>query len=699
MTTIKAKHVSKNCPLKNVFLHTSKLNLSQSQHDGLIIIEFELPWRRAQVRDSCEVAVKKLIIAECVMVMNRFKLLVTWMLLVGGLIRAIAALPTTEELLPEDTLAVASIRDWDQTWLASTNSAFSQFWADAAMKPFRNHFEARLAATMQLPLEKELGIQWADYQDILRGQVTLAILPSSAPALRAFDWILIIDSKDKSDHLKAVLDGLRKKWAVNGQQVKTEMIRGCEFSHLTFPQNKIFELVQKLVLGEAGITSEETSKSPDTFQCAIGQAQSLLLIGNSSQCLEMVITRLNRLEPKTLAHNSAFKIAQAKSLRTAQAYVLLLSQPLYTMAMKYFANDKNETLPGLKADKLMASSGLAGLQALSFKWETTPEGKLWEVFAAVPQNVRDGLMGLFLPQSKDASPISIIPQNAVTFHRFRWEGQKVWNGVENLIGNIDPGLVAMIQLAIITAGKDTDLNFDFKKNLIERLGDDLIIYQNVPQFLNPISPQVASQTVLIGSTNSTLLLGAIRASLSILPEPYCNAPVVERTYLGRKIYTMNLQTPLDEAGAKLDFQNLHAAAINGYVVFSGDAASVEEALRNNETPVKSLRDSPGMAQAARSIGGFNTGIFGYENIVEKTRRDFESLRKDPSTFEEVMFGFPVPILESGPGKGWQNLFNFSLLPPFDQVSKYFHIEVNSLSTTPEGISYKSFRPIPPQVKK
>jgi hypothetical protein len=41
--------------------------------------------------------------------------------------------------------------------------------------------------------------------------------------------------------------------------------------------------------------------------------------------------------------------------------------------------------------------------------------------------------------------------------------------------------------------------------------------------------------------------------------------------------------------------------------------------------------------------------------------------------------------------------DFSLLPDYDQVSKYFYFSVYAGATTTDGISFKAFAPRPPQL--
>jgi hypothetical protein len=46
-------------------------------------------------------------------------------------------------------------------------------------------------------------------------------------------------------------------------------------------------------------------------------------------------------------------------------------------------------------------------------------------------------------------------------------------------------------------------------------------------------------------------------------------------------------------------------------------------------------------------------------------------------------------------QSFRDWLDFSLLPDYDQVSKYFFFSVFGGSVTPDGISFKAFAPRPP----
>ena len=138
---------------------------------------------------------------------------------------------------------------------------------------------------------------------------------------------------------------------------------------------------------------------------------------------------------------------------------------------------------------------------------------------------------------------------------------------------------------------------------------------------------------------------------------------------------------------------LNFCASGGYVALSSETAMVEEFLRNNAD--KSLRETPGLPAAAEKVGGMSTGLFGYENQRETWRAKWETLRQEESgSVANLLSGSTLSLRfrvneENRPLKDW---LDFSLLPPFEQVAKYFHFAVWSGNLTPEEIQFKYFSP-------
>ena len=153
---------------------------------------------------------------------------------------------------------------------------------------------------------------------------------------------------------------------------------------------------------------------------------------------------------------------------------------------------------------------------------------------------------------------------------------------------------------------------------------------------------------------------------------------------------------LIKAGSVLTFQ-IHYTASGGYLAMSTDASLVEEYLRSTESQGKTLRQTSGLTEAAQKVTGPGTTLFGYQNQVETMRALLELLKKDPGSLTNASPLASTPGVPN-PQALFKDWFDFSLLPPFDKISKYFHFAVYGGSATSQGLSFKLFSPAPPQLK-
>ena len=100
---------------------------------------------------------------------------------------------------------------------------------------------------------------------------------------------------------------------------------------------------------------------------------------------------------------------------------------------------------------------------------------------------------------------------------------------------------------------------------------------------------------------------------------------------------------------------------------------------------------PGLIDAAQRVGGTGNGVFGFQNQRELLRTLFKTL--NTQSVESMNVLGPMYLLP----KELRASMDFSLLPDYDAVSKYFYISVYAASSTPNGISFETFAPRPPKL--
>lgn len=626
-----------------------------------------------------------------------------------GALVAPAAVPPAEKLLPPDTLFVISAPDWTQLRAVYKKSPQSQFWDDPAMKPFRDKFQAKWEEEFVKPLERDLGVKLDDYGSLLQGQLTFALTQEGWQGKEKDDgepaFVLLLDTRDKSGLLRTNLAELRKKWSAAGKPIKTEKIRDIEFSVVPLTSNDVPKTLKQFFpqhqqVEELGKPEEKPTGDDEIF---VGQYDSLLILSTKSSAAEKVAIRLTGNAAPTLADQAGFDAGRAAVFRDAPLYGWINAKAFIELMVRDLTGKENPAapnpLPMPPMDKIVAASGLRGVQTLAFGYRETGDGRLFELFLAAPESGRTGLTKLLTLSPRDSSAPAFVPADVVKFQRWRLDGQKAIATLEKMLADISAEALNMWNF-ILSSGNDAmranDPNFDLRKNLFSNLGDDFISYTKPPRGDSAADQADPPSLFLVGSPHPDQLAAALRGLLVILTPEGGNPKT--REFLGKKIYSVKWGgLPM---GGQVKTRTLNYAASGGYVAFSTDAGILEEFLRSGEGQAKPLRDVPGLADAMARGGGQSTGWFSYENEADAMRRLFATLKRDaanPTNSPPSVLSSTIPF--AAPEKTLRDWLDFSLLPDYDKVSKYFGFGVYTGSANVDGLTFKFFSPTPPALKQ
>ena len=630
--------------------------------------------------------------------------------LLTGLSSAIhAAVPPPEKLLPADTLGVFTVPDYAKARVAYEANASRQLWRDPAMKPFTEKLMTKVIEEFITPLERQLGVKFTDYSGLAQGQFTFAVVQNGwqGTAAPLPVCLLLVDAKEKSGQLKTNLADLKKKWQDAGKTLKTEKIRDVEFATLMVSGEDLSRTLEKSLSDSKTDKADKPKENPDDkktgskLEITVGQSDSLLIVASDSKVIEKILILQSGGSTPSLGEQATFSADYQARLRSSLVYGWVHFKPIGEALNRAASDSSRKDADGdsaLNWSKILAASGLTGLKTLSGNLNETPDGSSGEFYLGVPAASRAGLFKIFVAETKDATPPPFVSADAVNYQRWRLDIPKAWAALENMLMQISPQMAGGVKFIMESAGKDKDPNFDLKRELIGNLGDDIISFQRKPRgntFADLNSPP---SLYLLGSPNAEKVVAALKSLASLLTGT--GNPPKEREFLGRKIYTVALPSMPKPDGSVGAPRNLSYGAGAGYVAMSTDEAMLENFLRSSESTGKALRETAGLADAAQRIGGMNTGLFGYENASESMRVMLETLKNDSSSLEKMLGMMPLgPKLSGKDGKGLKEWLDFSLLPPFDQVSKYFYFTVYAGSANADGLSYKVFSPTPPLLKK
>ena len=606
-------------------------------------------------------------------------------------------MPRPGQLLPDDTLFVLAVPDWETAVAEFNRSAIGRLWNDPAVKPVKENFLERFSSELAGPLEKELGILFSDYSELFRGQITFAVTRSGLGENSdgKAGVMLLIDTKEESERLQRLVTELRAKWVESEREIRSERIRDVEFSSLIV-RGGDFSGLLSTVFQESGVSGQSAGNSgEDEFEITFGQSGSLLLIGNSVKEMEKVLIRQSGGLVPALEEHPDFQIIRSEGFQDAVGFGWVHFNSIYDLLVRQAessassAQASNPFAP--RTDKILAATGLNALKSIAVRVNGMENGIFSELFLGVPRQSREGVFEALVAEAKDSGPPPFVPLDAVRFSRWRLDGRKAWESFESMLSKVSPELGALVQMGLATAGKGKDPNFDLRSSLFGNLGDDFIVYEKAPRSATLADLNSAPAVFLVGSPKAEQLALALKAGAALLPVALDDSGLSEREFLGRKVYSIPLPTLPSIGGAVPVKRSFSFAATGRYVVLSSDVAMLEEFIRTGDSGNRSLRDKDGLNQAAQRVGGMGTGFFGYENQRENVRVTLETFKNDLARIEKLLSGG-----SKGTSASVTEWLDFSLLPPFETISKYFHFLVYSGGAVPQGLAWRIFAPPPPE---
>lgn len=619
------------------------------------------------------------------------------MVLACGL-RLCGALAPAPELLPADTVGFLTAPDWQKATTAWRSSNLGKLWDDPSMRPFRAKLEQRFGEEITAHFEKQLGVKTAELMALARGQVTFAIFrrggPSAGIAGGAPPWLLILDTGDQSGAAKAWVENATKSMRAHNRTLKVTKVRDVEFQTLILTPTEFKELTKGAFEAAPADDEEDDDDDkvpgknkkekpqPKSVEISFGVAGSALMISTHAASLEPILSRLKGGDSPVLAGQERYQSAAKSVLRGGQVQGWIDVAPLASAAQSSLGGSLG--MIGADPSRVLTALGLDAVRWGAFQLHETPEGTSLHAALAVPETQRTGLTKAIQAEAKDSSPPGFVPRDAIRFQRWRLNGPKTWQTLEDALNKISPQLVGIFKLALESAAQQEEPNFSFKAEFVDRLGDDLITFEKpskgktLPELNNP------SSLMLLGSPKPERLVNGLRALMVMGQMQSRGGGVQVREFLGRRIYSARMNVP---GGGKSGGQ-IHLAAGTEYIAISSDASLIEEYLRTTGEAAKSLRDFPGLAAAAERVGGFGTGIFVFENQLEGSRSSWELMRKGGS-LDKMMPPGTANLATARTIKDWAD---FSLLPEFEKVSKYFTFGVLASSNDNQTLGVKWFSP-------
>lgn len=615
-----------------------------------------------------------------------------------------------QDLLPENTIGFVSAPDSTRLRTLWNTSAQGKLFADPAMKPFTDRLLAEVYQTFLGTLEKELDLSINDLAPLLSGQLTFAVTGSDGPANNESHpgFLFLADSGKQSGQLRLKLEALQKRWRETGKSLRSAKLKGdIECTLLTLATNSATAgLLSWFMRDNPGPLDKAAGPAASSPQIAFAQLDSFLVVADSPRTIEEVLAKVRGGRQHTLAEHPWFTRDCAGIAPHAPLFGWARLKVLTDAVCRSFAGTSQSGQASaleISAERIPAILGLTGLQTLIFAFEPSADNTTLQFSIKVPETNRTGLVKLFAAASMPTGIPAFIPADALKVQRWRADCRQAWNTLEQMLGDLSPRFPSVLGFIIDSANsyaRQKEPGFDIRTNLIGNLGNDVIRYQKAP-----VAAGSPASVTLIGSPHPQQLADALRSILVFFSE-HASTPPQERQFLSYKIFSVPLSASVLALAGASDSNPppvLHYAASSNYVALSTSPDSLEEYLRSSEKQPTPLQAAPALRQAIERIGTTNATLLAYEDLARTMRQLFSTSRSSTGTnamskLQSAAAVLPGTAAVAAETARVTRLADLSLLPPFEQVAKYFSFMVYACETTPEDLKFKATIPSPAGLK-
>jgi hypothetical protein len=597
------------------------------------------------------------------------------------------ALPGTAKLVPPETIVLVDIDNFSQLRTQFEKTVLYKLYKDPAMKPFIDDFKTK----------------WAEKKGESENELIKIVTEANVLPMGRVAVALVLDERAKDSNTPPVV--FITQWGQNIDKVK----------------EAVGKLVEKTVEKGARRDSEEyrgvtiTTVTPkpskSLYFCFM---DDLLTVSMSPDVLKFVIAQVKGAGSPTLADDGDYNAtlrALGQGNQGQAGFYVNIKQIIKTTLVEDADGQAKAMVNNLGLTNVTSFAGFIdvaggpggtslGKALLKIDGEKKGVCKLLEV-ESVPLRV---------PQfvSASASSVSVFNLNIT----------KAYAELGTILGNFSPQMAAMLYMPLLPPGPQGEPPLQLKTDIVDHLGSQIVLAQSIrkpetaPSAAGPAGaqPLAAPQTLVaiaIGNRN------ALEKSLSTLHGKMFASgnPDAQRQLLGHTIYTVDVSGLLPFLGGAGQRTPMQAPAGTGratppVVAFTvtdthwilGGESSVEQAIRAlGGGQAESIDSAKWFRQAKASLPSV-VGLAGLQNSAASGEMLWSAMRlaqkqsegREKGQRNQVGVGvssgslFPNLMFSQG-GK---ELFDFSLLPEFEAVRKYFGSSVSYGISRPDGFFFE-----------
>ena len=595
-------------------------------------------------------------------------------------------LPRTAKLIPPETILLVDINNFNQLRAQFEKTNFYQLYKDPAMAAFIDNFKTKWQEKKQ-ESEREFIRTIADAGVLPQGRVAVAlVLDKQMPDANVPPVLVVAQWGDKIDKAKETIDQIVRKAIEDGARRQTEDYRGVEI-----------------------LTIEK--KPPEALNyCFIDDC---LIASTSPNVLKFVIAQIKGAGSTTLADDRDYA-ATGKAVDPSNAgridFYVNIKQAIKTE----FAEDDTG-----KAKAIIENLGLNNVTSFGCSIEPAggPGGSSLAKAILKIDGAKAGICKMLEVESRPLRMPRFIADSACSISIVNLNIKKAFDELANILTRFSPQLAAIMYMPILPPSPQGEPALQLKADIIDHLGSQIILAQSIdkPQpdrsTARPAEKQPSVETrsiIAIAIENRA----AFEKSLSMIHSKMIapNNPDARRELLGHTIYSVDLSGLLPMLGAPgrkpmqapagPDKPKMPPSAFtvtDTHLIFASESI-IEQAIRMlGGNQAESISSAKWFNKAKSHIPSV-VGLAGLQNNAASGEYFWSTMReskkpdkadgegKDNQISVGITSGslFPQVMFQ----QAGADLFDFSLLPEFDAVKKYFGLSTFYGISRPDGFFFE-----------
>ena len=592
-----------------------------------------------------------------------------------------AVLPRTAELVPPETIVLIDIGNFGQVMQQFEETNLYKLYTDPAMEAFVDDFKAKRSEKLE-KMDSELVRTIVGADVLPQGRVALAlVLDEQTKDANEPPFLFVTQWGENTAKIKEAVDEMVRKAIENGAHRRVEDYRG------------------------ASITTIVPESSEGLSYCFIDDC----LMGSLNlDVLKFVIAHIQGATSPTLSGHADYPT----TMRAVGPYhdidfYVNIGQ-ITKAVLGEAATDKAKLVAANLGLENVVS--LAGSIGLGRDPGSSASGKL---FLRI-DGAKKGIFKVLDIESLALRAPRFIPASAHSVVFINLDVNKAFDELYRVLYGLAPQFAFLMQMPLLPPGPQGEPGVALKPDIIAHLGSQIVVAQSIEkQVAEGAKPRETLVALAVDNRS------ALEKSLSLLYDKIIAAknPDARRELLGYTIYLADLSgfAPPTPPGQKTPMQILAATdtpqkpklafTVTDTHLIIGTESAVERAIRTlSSTDADSVSSAKWFTTAKSSIPSVvgmaslqdsaASGEFFWQRLKESAKDKTEDSTFSMGLGISTESLFPQLILS----QIGLDMLDFSLLPEFDAVRKYFGVSAFYGVSRPDGFFFEFKYLNPPEAE-